>query len=97
MADALDSKSSGGDLVRVQVPPLAFLKKPVLYAYKLKKRKYGLFYFYSPEDWEIISSSNRKTVIQGTVFEESIFLSRTLKQRKWVVYNVYNNYEHIKN
>jgi len=47
------------------------------------------------KDWKIISSNNRKTVIRGTVFEESIFLSRTLKQRKWVVYNVYNNYEHI--
>ena len=48
------------------------------------------------KDWKIISSNNRKTVIRGTVFEESIFLSRTLKQRKWVIYNVYNNYEHIK-
>ena len=33
LADEADSKSVGGNVVRVQVPPSAFLKSPVFHVY----------------------------------------------------------------
>ena len=46
MADALDSKSSGGDLVRVQVPPLAYTKTTLN---RLKSQ--GSFIFTQGKQW----------------------------------------------